>query len=107
MAQLTLLVQTFFPVFIVNSYKHLALVLQLLTFIHFSSKGTSVLCSLSFSFIRSHFLPYYRIRVTGFLFPFPSSCVTLLCNFITFLPLALLAQSLSSIDPHSDHLKQS
>lgn len=107
-AQLPILMQTFLPVFIFNSCKRIALVLQLLasTPLHFSSQYTSALCSSSFSFHWYGALTCYRIRVTGFLFPFPSSCVVL-CNFIMFLPLPLPAQSLSSADPNSDHLKQS
>lgn len=104
----TVLVLTFLPVFIFNSYKRTVLALQSLTSppLHFSSKCTSVLCGLSYGFSRYRALSCYRIRVTGFLFSFPSSCVVL-CNFITFLPLALPALSLSSANSNSDHLKQS
>lgn len=74
--------------------------------LHFSIKCMSVLCCSNFSFVRYRALPCYRIRVTGFLFSFPSSCVDLY-NITTSLPLAFSAQSLSSADPSSDHLKQS
>lgn len=105
---ITVLMLTFLLVFIFNSYKCIALALQSFTStpLHFSSMSTSVRCSSSFSFIRYHVLPYYRIGVTGFLFSFLSSCVDLY-NIITSLPLALPALSLLSADPNSDHLKQS
>lgn len=99
------LMLTFLAVFMFNSYKPVALPLQLLTSTPLphvsSSKHIHTLCNTSFTFVRYHALPCYRIPVLLT----PSSCAVLY-NFIMSLPLALPAQLLSA-DPNSDHLKQS